>query len=851
MNSEIWERVQSIFDEAIDLPFDKRDAYIKQASDGDDQIVAEVRSLINAYESAPNLLEDPVKELGFAAINGELGNSVVGETIKHYRIVRKLGGGGMGDVYLAENQKVNLLVALKFLNADLLNDRTARNHLRREAELVASLEHPNICQVYDFEDTETQSFIVMQYVKGESLLTLLREGRFDRDSVRRAEIQLVSAIAAAHYADMIHRDLKPGNIMITENGEVKVLDFGLATVVHDGRQPSSPRDYITNATQKGLILGTVAYMSPEQLKGEPLDFRTDIFSLGTLLFELETRRNPFHRDSDAETIAAILDGSESLRTEDRAKLSSGIRKIVLKCLEVKKDDRYSNAEELLIELEMLQRAQMPEWFSTALKTAAAALLMLSLIAGIFVYTLWRGDRGVAVLPFANETGDARNDYLADGLADTLATKLSQVDGYRVVPYSKVAGISQTAANASAVAKGVKAELVLTGRIFRESGELIVETKLIDAADSSTLRTTRRTLDSMDIQDVENALLEDMFSGSELPAFGVTAAAGLQNEGTRNTAAFNEYLVARHAWRKRDRENLPKAIDAFQRAIDLDPTFARAYAGLADSYVMLNSVAYGSMPAKEAYSKARAAAKQALEIDPLNAEAHTSLGVVLMKQDSNWKESERELRQAISLDPEAPSARFWFSGLLAQTGRVAESVSEAEKAKVLDPFSPLVDYNLARTYYYGRQFERSIEILNEQSASETRDAKIDYLIGLNKLQQGKFDEALAIFQTISAKNRMLGVAAEGYTLARMERRDEALKLIAELERDSQTNYVPPQEFAIIHIGLNNKDKAFEFLNKALEERSNSISSLRVEPLYDTLRDDVRFADLLRRLSLDQF
>lgn len=847
MKGERWQLLQTIFDDALALADDERTRFVAEASGGDEVVSNEVLSLLEAFESEPELMETPVKDLGLAAVGGQFDASLVGRTFGRYRVMRKLGGGGMGVVYLGEDTKLPRLVALKFLSPDLLNDVGARRQLRNEADLASCLNHPNICPVIDFCETDTQSFIVMPYVIGESLANLAHQNSLTAEEKNKVATQIVEAIAYAHANDTIHRDIKPGNVMLTNSGEVQVLDFGLAKIVHDGRLPQNARDYITNATTNGLILGTVAYMSPEQLKCEPLDRRTDVFSLGALLFEIFTGINPFVHESDAETIAAILKGREALPASLISKLPFNVRPVVLKCLEQGKDDRYASAGEVLAVLRQGRKRQFLRRFASLGSAATAITLIVILLLGIYLYTQWRPDRSVAVLPFANETADTSLDYLADGLAETIGSKLDLVDGFKAVPYAKHAGLSSTSAN---IGERVRADLVVTGRIFNGNGQLSFETRLIDTANGQTLRTATRFLDVNDIPGAEEFVLDEMFSGLELRAFTVSAEAAEDRGGTRNAEAFRQYLIGRHYWRKRDRENISKAIEAFQKAIDLDPGFSRAYARMADSYVLLNSVAYGSMPAREAYAKARAAARQALEIDQLNAEAQAALGVVLMKQDSNWAESERMFRVAIDSDPDLPSARYWYSGLLAQTGRADESITQAEKAKELDPFSPLTDYNLARTYYFARNFDRSLEILGQQTYFDPGDTKIKYLIGLNLLQKGSLAEALTIFRDISARNKMLGIAAEGFTLGRMGKDHEALMLIAELERESKSNYVPPQEFAFIYIGLNDKDRAFEYLNRAADERSNSLSALRVEPLFDSIRDDVRFAEILRKMGLDK-
>ncbi len=848
MNRVDWERVQEIFHDALEVPTEERDIYLRSQNAGSNCVLDEVRSLLKAYENDLDLLENDAVELGMAAVAGALECSLVGEIVGNYRIISKLGGGGMGDVYLADDIRLDRQVALKFLSAEFIHDQWAKRQLHREAQAVAMLEHRNICQIYQFEESEGHSFIVMPCIRGESLSTLIREKRLPAEQIMPIARQIVDAIATAHENDVIHRDVKPGNVMITESGIVKVLDFGLAKIVHESKKPGPKLDDVTNATKKGLILGTLAYMSPEQLKGEHLDFRTDVFSLGTLLYELATGNHPFEKNNDAETIAAVLAGTPVFDERAMLAIPTVLVPIIKRCVEVDKTKRYPSAVEMLEEMDAGVHSKRVAPSRAYWKLASAAVLIVILILAGYLYFRDTPERGVAILPFANETADAGFDYLADGLAETLSGKLSSVEGFTVVPYSKLAGLPAKPVEPESFGRSVHANLVLTGRLFRENGNLAVETKLIDTSDGQLLRSTSQSLNTDELQMVGDSLLARMFSGLELRPFTVLANSEEGRRETKSNDAFRQYLLGRHYWRKRDPENLLKAIDAFQNAVDLDPGYSRAHAGLADSYTLRSLVAYGSADTKDTIAKARASAKYALEIDPLNAEAYTSLGVILTKHDWNWSEAERLFRRAIEIDPECPTAHYWLSGLLGVTGRAAESIAAAEKAKELDPYSPLVELNLARTFYFARQYDRAIEILNRRLEGET-DLKIIYLTGLVHLQKGSYREALRLFDIVSAGNKMLGVAATGYTLARMGRRSDAIALIEQLQEISKNSNVPAQEFAIMYIGLNERDKAFEYLNRSYNERYGSLSAIKVEPLFDPIRDDTRFADLLRKLSLD--
>ncbi len=849
MTSEDLERIRIIFNDALDLPSAEREHFLFLVSGGDEHILRQVRSFLHAYDNGEDILDESVLDLGLSLFADDEEPTFTGQTIGTFRIGRKLGKGGMGDVYFAEDLQLNRPVAVKFLSSAFIHDRWARRQLKREAQAVALLQHPNVCEVYRFEEIGEHYFIVMQYVEGKTLSSLLREKRITLDEAFPIAVQIVDAIAAAHYHGVIHRDIKPGNVIITTNFEVRVLDFGLEKIVHDRNKPATSADRLTHATKKGLILGTIAYMSPEQHRGEELDFRTDVFSLGTLLFELATGEHPFERKSNAETVTAILRGEVGFERSPGKQIRPSLRRIIKKCIETDRENRYSNAGELLAELKAIKESPFRELPARYWKAAAALIFVLAIVAGAYFFL--REDRvyGVAILPFANETADAGFDYLADGIPENLSAKLIETNGFRAIAYSKVAGHTAANSSANSIGRNVKADLVLTGRIYRADVNLAIETKLIDASDGRLLRVSSQELTVSDIPALENELLDKMFSGLEFRAFTMAGRSGHSKGETRNNEAIRQNLIGRHLWRKRDPENLQKAIAAFQQAIDLDPTYSRAYSGLADSYVLMSSVAYGSTSPKDSFARARAAAKQAIDLDPLNAEAHTSLGVVLTKHDWNWPEAERVYRQAIKIDPENAGAHYWLSGLLGITGRAEESIAVAEKAKELDPFSPLVEYNLARAYYFARQYDRSLEVLNRQTITDKNDTKFRFHIGYIYLMTGREAEALQAFEEVYADRKMLGIAALGYTYAKMGRRKEALNLIAELERTAEETYVPAQEIAIIYIGLGEKDKSFHYLNEAYKERYGSLTAIKVEPLFDPVRDDVRFADLLRQMGLN--
>lgn len=851
MENKDWEQLESIFHEAVKLGARERREYLSQACAGNDWLRAEVDSLITECGNKPEFMEEPAFDSGLRVLHRNSENSLTGQTIGVYQVKQKLGEGGMGAVYLAEDTRLRRPVALKFLTNALIGDNWAKRQLVKEAQAVAMLDHPNVCAVHGVEETGEHNFIVMQYVEGETLSRLIHDRLIDAKDILPMARQIVEAIAAAHAHGIIHRDIKPGNIIVTPTGQIKVLDFGLAKIIQQKNKATRAENDLSNASRKELILGTVAYMSPEQLRAEKLDYRSDIFSLGVLLFELSTCQHPFSRDNEADTISAVLTCEPIVAVNHNSKNVSAFNGIVRKCLEKNKDRRYQSASELLVEFQSFEQNRPPkinyaDFFSVIL----ISLLMLLVASGAFFYFRAAKIRSLAVLPFENKSSDRGIEYLTDGLAESLINNLSNSGKVRVKAFSIVSGYKGNDVDPVKTGRELAVDAVLIGTIARENNQFVLQTKLIDSTDGSQLWGAENVFQGADAL-LQQKVISDKIISLLDPVWKNTPDEQeiRSSPQTTNPEAFRYYLIGRHYWKKRDPENILKAIDAFQQSISADPSYARAYAGLADSYVLLSLTAYGSTPTVEAMIKAKAAAKQALEIDEKSCEAHTSLGIVLLKYDWNWAEAEREFRRALELNPEYAPAHYWYSSLLAITGRGDESVNEAKKARELDPFSPLVDMNLARTYYYHRRFDEALEVLSKKSETSGVDPKTQYMIGLVYLQKEMYGEALEIFQNIYASNKSFGSAALGYSYAKLGRRSEAVKILAELDEASKENYLPPQEKAIVFIGLNENEKAFQYLEEAFEEKHQSLISLKVEPLFDRLRAERKYAELLKRMNLN--
>ena len=836
-------RIEQLFHSALQLGGGERARLFSTIPPDDVAIVSEVESLLLAYESNPSLLDEPAVDLTLSVINHEEEEIPAGSVIGAYRIDKLVGRGGMGNVYLAMDQTLDRRVALKFLSNSLTGDPWARKQLVREARAVAALSHPNICPVYGYEEVGEHRFIVMEYVNGRSLAELIRDHAVDQSQVFRYAVEISDAMSEAHNRGIIHRDIKPGNIMVTIDGHIKILDFGLAKYLPSPDARERDRDSRRSNTRPGLVMGTVAYMSPEQLKTEKLDLRSDIFSIGTVLFEIASGHHPFERKSDAETISAILNARASVDNASYTRMPAGLAPVVRKCLEPKKEERYRSANELLVELQETKRR--PRAFRRApWRFAALAFVGVLLISVAYLlFAKSSRPRSMAVIPYQNLSGDQAVDYLADGIYDSLSIKLASSGSLRLRPVPP--SIPQ---NVDALAFGRQngVDLVLTGSLGKQQDHLLLTTNLLDVKEGVTTRTWTLPFQAGELPDLEQRMADELFSGLALPKDVTNGKAMRRGTVTESGEAARQYVIGRYYWKRRDKDNIKLAIDAFQKSIEADPGYAPPHAGLADSYVLLNLSAYGTVSTREAMTKARAAAREALEIDPGNAEAHSALGVVLMKYDWNWHQANLEFQEAIASEPDYAAAHYWYSNLLANLGRFDEAIREATTARDLDPFSPQGTMNLARNYYYARRYDEALDLLSGASRS---DKKSQYILGLILLQKGRFDEARKLFEDISAGDPTFAAAPLGYAYAKLGRPEETRRLIAELNAESEKDYVPPIEFVVPYIGLGDNKMALEYLNKCLAERHATLIAIKVEPLFDPLRNEPRFESILQDMALD--
>lgn len=846
MERNDWQLMEELFHNALDLTGEDRTAYLNQACSGNASLRAEIESLILALEERPDLIEQPAFSAGMRLISeASAEESLIGKVLGPYEILSLLGKGGMGEVYLAHDSRLDRQVALKFLSSGFLDDSWAKRRLVNEAQAIARLDHPNICAVYGFEEYDGYSFIVMQFLEGHTLASLKEGTLIDPSRIFEFAVQIVNALAEAHSHGIVHRDIKPQNIMVTASGQVKVLDFGLAKVIE---QKHTATDDESRSSQLGLVVGTVAYMSPEQLRSEKVDFRSDIFSFGIVLYEMISGRNPFLQRSNAEIISAILtfdpDAPPNLASGIPARLSQ----ITQKCLKKNRELRYQSASELLVDLDNARvdgktRSHSLARFASHARIALAVLLVL-IVALALIYSRLTGGPSLAVLPIINESTDASTEFLSKELTDGLIARLSRMSRLQVQAPALVLGYKSRRIDPQEFGRKLGVDAVLAWKITQRADVLTLQARLVNTADGSPIWTQlfeRKPIELLAQQeDVVNDIARSVHRSLSGDAEDIFAGQTESNE------ALNEYRLGRYHWNTRDKEKIRIALDHFQKAVDLDPNYARAYAGLASCYVLMGTVAYGpSVP--DAMQKAKLAAETALGIDESLSEAHTALGIVKMRLEWNWKEAETQFERGIRFDPDYAPAHYWYSNLLALMGRSEKAVEESEVARELSP-SSRSDINVGRAFYFARDYDRAEEPATRILKDDAENRQALYLLGLVRQQQGRLDESIELLQRLYSMDKLYAAAALSSALARAGRTAEAQTILNETEELSKTNDIPAQEMAIMCIGLGETDRAFELLQKALDDHFTVLPFIKIEPLFDGIRDDPRFADLLRKVNL---
>ena len=829
-----------------------------------------------------------------------------GTRLGRYEIRSKIGAGGMGEVYLAEDLQLHRRVALKVLPPDVAANNDRMRRFKQEATAAAALNHPNIAHVYEIGEQQGVNFIAMEFIDGETLRDLIHHQQTDLPKLLRYLQHVAEGLAKAHGAGMVHRDLKPDNIMVTRDGHAKILDFGLAKLV-ESRHPANSSSEMATAilahqSKSGMVLGTVGYMSPEQAQGKTkeIDQRSDIFSFGCILFEVVTRRKAFEGKDAVDSLNKIIREPAPPISGLNANAPPDLQRIVRRCLAKDPEERYQTIKDVAIELKEVRRelnsaatidsttpsqsesgvtttggaissaqttshqpdprtttqASSAEYLISSIKQhkiAVSVIAVLFAVAGVIGINAYLRSRdatvtiaSIAVLPFQNVGGNADTEYLSDGLTESLINNLSQLRNLNVKSRSSVIRYQNKDVEPQLVGKELDVQAVLLGRMSQRGDDLTLNLELVETRTGNQIWGEQYNRKLSDLVAVQSEITRDVLEKLR-QRLTSTEQQRVTKSYTANAEAYQLYLQGRFYWNKRTAESYQKAIDYFRQAIGKDPNYALAYTGLADCYSFLSS--QGIRSPQDVFPLAKDAATRAIEIDNSLSEAHTSLAYVKLYYDWDWAGAEREYKRAIELNPNYATPHHGYAYLLISSGRTEEAIAEIKKAEAIDPLSVLFQTDHGEYYYFTRRPDEAIAQLQKAIDMDPSFVRAHFLMGRALIQKGRCDEGIAEAmkaEQMGPVGEQLGWRAQEY--AACGRRAEAQKLMNELLALSKDRYVSPHWFAATQAGLGNKDEAFKWLDQSIDLRFGPMIYLKVNPIWDPLRSDPRFAERLRRVGL---
>jgi len=782
----------------------------------------------------------------------------LGSRLGPYEIVGTLGAGGMGEVYLARDPRLGRDVAIKVLPPHLATDADALKRFEREARAVAALSHPNILAIFDVGNDQGISYAVMERLEGQTLRSRLRTGALPwRDAVEIAAA-IADALSTAHAKGIIHRDLKPENIFLTADGRAKVLDFGLARhtlAVSDVDETAAAQ------TQPGTVMGTVGYMSPEQVRGQVAEAPSDIFSLGCVLYEMIAGRRAFARETAAQTMAAIIEQPVPALSEVNLAVPRELDRTLARCLEKDPKLRPQSARDLAVALRDStgKPAEGPAKAGRPVlpAIAAALLVVVGVVAGVWRFNTSSATDSIAILPFVNESGTPDMDYLGDGITESLINSLSQIPNLAVMSRNAVFRYKGRVTDAQEIGRALNVKAVVTGRVTQRGDGLSISAELVDVRNNRQLwgdQFNRKLVDILAVQDeistVISGKLQLQLSGEEKQR--------LAKRYTQNADAYQLYLKGRYYWNKKTADGFNRSLEYFQQAIAVDPNYAPAYAGIATSYTNLANYNFALIAPKEAWPKAKAAATKAIEIDETLAAGHAALALVHYQWEWDWPTAEREFQRSLAIDPGSAStyepspasANHWYSHFLMTMRRTQESFRTGRQAVTLDPLDLANNAHQGWYYLWTREFDRAIEPLKKAIELDPTFPVPQWYLGLAYEQTRNYDDAIAQLRNCVriTDGRPSMVALLGHALAVAGQRDEAHAILDQLNTLSSERYVPSYSVAAIHAALGQTDQAFTWLERAYDEHDSWMDYLGLDPRLDGLRSDPRFADLLRRMKL---
>ncbi len=849
MNPDQWQTIEELYQAARKRKPAERAALLEQAAP---ELRLQVEAQLARDSAAPGMPDRPA-QTPFGP----------GAQLGPYMIEALIGSGGMGEVFRARDTRLHRTVAIKMLPQDRLADADRQHRFLQEARAASALNHPNIVTLHDMASDRGVDFLVLEHVPGKTFKQMIPPGGLSIEDLWHYGSQIGSALGAAHAAGIVHRDIKPANIMITPGKQVKVLDFGLAKLTEAVGPEDETRTRVEH-TLPGMIVGTVAYMSPEQTRGEPLDGRSDLFSLGSVLYEAATGRPPFQGPSTLAIMHEIAAGKPPAPSSFRADLPPELDRIIERALAKDKQDRYASAAELLEALQVLDPRSTTA-VSTAKDRASAAgtavgrprsgvvaglAVLLLLSAGTLAYYLMRpGSQidSIAVLPFANVAHDPSLDYQADGLTEELINGFTQVPDLKVKGRTTVFRYKGKDLDPEAIGKQLEVRVVLMGKVVRNGDQVSVQADLVDTRDGSQLWGKQYNGTLAELQTIPGAIVQQVagkirVNGSDQKR--------LAKRRTVNPQAYDLYLQGRRALSEVTPDRIRQSMVYFQQAIARDPNYAAAYAGLADSYNYLGILEMAAP--RDVMPKAKEAALKALELDSETAEAYTSLGIVQSVYEWDWAGSGKRFQRAMELNPGGSYDQHWYGHCLETMGQWQDAQKQMQKAVALDPLNPIPNQDLGYDFIINHRYDAAVQQLRRVVDLDPEDAAAHAYLALALEAKGLRSESLAenqrARQSPGGTTFVTGTVAGLY--CRLGKPEEARKMLAELQVLAKQRYVAPLELAAIHFALGEREEGFRMVNAAVEDRSVNLQYNVTDPVFDSVRRDPRLIAVRNKLGLPE-
>lgn len=877
MSPDRWNKIDQLLDVALELPQERRASFLQVACADDDELRNEVESLLAAHENSGSFIETtPAKGVAAALAKHDsqlTPQTMVGRKLGHYEIIALLGAGGMGEVYRARDPRLDRNVAIKVLPQHLSKHPDALNRFEREAKAIAALSHPNILSIHDFGHEDGTTFAVMELLEGETLRARLDHSSLAPLSWREAvkiTASVADGLAAAHAKGIIHRDIKPENIFLTADGLVKVLDFGIARIKRAVvRNAETLISQGINETKPGTLMGTIGYMSPEQVRGDSADAPSDIFSLGCVLVEMLTGERPFARHSAAETMAAILRDQPPALDAISQDIPIEMERIVNRCLEKTPEERFQSARDLALDLRSLLTNASGFYRSVNssigrshplaktrhrrfVQSGLAVLAIVLVIAGVQV---WKSKRqsdpavnSLAVLPLVNVSQDPNTDFLSEGVTETIIGNLAPLrPKLRVLARSSVIGYKGKEVDPRKVGRELNVRTLLVGRILQQGDLLVIRVELVDTLDGTQLWSEQYERKRADVLAIQEEISQQISEKLRLNLTGEEQKL-LTKRNTNNFEAYYLYLNGRYFWNQRSDQSLETAIDFYQRAISLDPNYAQAYAGMADSYALLYD---GGPKRDEARRKSELFALKALSLDANLAEAHATLGFIKTFRDWDWTAAEANFKRSLTLNPDYATAHHWYSILLLIQGRLEAASEEIKRAKELEPRSFPINKDIGELLFFERRYDDAIAQFRRTIESEPTNSNVDYahfFIRNAYDQKGDLEAAIKELHQTSTSQQEIAELKQAFEQGGA---NKYWQKRLEIRQRNASPHDPKGRMRLVlaYAAAGNVEQAMPLLEKAInEDRHDGVLYLKTDPRFDNLRSHPRFPELLKQMKL---